>query len=385
MWPGRDRRSLQPDRPEPTVSRDLAIRALGALVHANLRYWTTVAPLVRGELAHWQRCVEAVPDLRLRRLAERKLREERFNTEAAATFATLTPPPTRPAAVRAIVAVQVAYDYLDLLTEQPWLDPLSEGRAHHRTLTEAFGAPAEHNAATGRTDANGYVEQLAHTARTAFAELPTNEAVREVARAAAARCAEAQLESHAAARNGMVALEAWAVRRFAGADRPWPEQLAGSSASVLCLHALIAAAGDPRTTRAEAECLDELYFAIGALTMLDSLGDRDEDLRSGESNYTGCFADGLQMAERLAALALEAIERTQGMRHRAHHVMTLAGVIAYYGSARADDGAAGAGAGPVVDYLRRELWGLVTPALALMKAWRLVKRGKGGPACATPI
>ena len=61
----------------------------------------------------------------------------------------------------------------------------------------------------------------------------------------------------------------------------------------MAVHALIAAAADPRTTAEEAELIDAAYFPpIGALTvLLDDLVDRDDDREAGQHNYLSYFAE----------------------------------------------------------------------------------------------
>jgi tetraprenyl-beta-curcumene synthase len=113
----------------------LEMRAGAALLSANARYWSTVHPRVRRQLRCWQGRARLIPAPTLRALALSKLEGERFNTEVAATLATLAPPHRRPRAIEAIVALQVMYDYLDGLSEQPAPDPLDSSR----NLFAAFG------------------------------------------------------------------------------------------------------------------------------------------------------------------------------------------------------------------------------------------------------
>src|SRR5215212_2244230 len=99
--------------PRQARGRGSSAAATVALVRANVRFWPSVLPDVRRELRRWDRRAEAIPDPVLRDQALAKLRHERFNTEVAATLATLVPPVRRHAAVEAIVALEVMYDYLD--------------------------------------------------------------------------------------------------------------------------------------------------------------------------------------------------------------------------------------------------------------------------------
>ncbi len=386
-------------------------RAGAALVLANVRYWTTVAPLVRAQLAGWERRAGAIPDAALRTTARRKLREERFNVELAATLATLARQVYRGPAVRAIVALQAMYDYLDLLTEQPLADPVRDGHRLFAALVDALTPerepgedyypqrthdpypphdprhvphpnprqdPRDPRAHRRHQDDGGYLRELVSAARDALAQLPASAAVAEMAQQSARRCAEAQVASHTA---GMAELRQWARREAAGTGLQWPEFLAGAAASVLAVHALVAAAADGRTTRCDAERLDAVYLSIGALTMLDSLVDREDDEVTGALGYAAHYESGELMARRLGAVARDAAAGTRTLPHGAHHVMTLVGVVAYYTSSRA---AGSAFALPVAASMRGELQPLMAPTLALMRTWRLAKRARPHHAMASP-
>ncbi|HWX86769.1 MAG TPA: DUF2600 family protein [Solirubrobacteraceae bacterium] len=344
-------------------------------MQANARYWTTVAPVVRARLGHWERHAGKTPDPLLRALALSKLRRERFNVEAAATLATLVKPRWRRTAVETIVALQVMYDYLDILTEQPLPDPILDGHCLLEALTEAV-TPSEapsgdycHNH-PGAPD-GGYLQELVVTVRDGLAGLPASAELTEVLAQAAARCAQAQCYVHATPRLGNAELESWATGQVLGSGLWWPELLAGASASVLALHALIAAAADEGMTHQEAERLDDAYVLIGALTMLDSLVDFEHDVPAGQLNYIELYESPELMATRLASVTREAARKARALPHAAHHIMTLVGVVAYYLSApKAND----AQAIQVARAVREELRPLMTPVLAVMRAWRIAKR-----------
>ncbi len=87
------RHSCHEPREQPAVFADrrLSARAGVALVLANARYWTTVAPEVRAQLARWRTRALEIEDPQLRTLALHTLQEEGFAAEVAATLATLTP------------------------------------------------------------------------------------------------------------------------------------------------------------------------------------------------------------------------------------------------------------------------------------------------------
>jgi tetraprenyl-beta-curcumene synthase len=356
------------------VDRLLLARASSALLLANARYWPAVAPRVRAQLRRWEGAARAIPDPFLRELALGKLADERFNVEVAATLATLAPRAHRGIVVEAIVALQVLYDYLDVLGEQPSADPLRDGERLLRTFTDAVavGATAPRKTVEKPLFDDGvYRDELARAVVVAIARLPKHNAIVPVAQAAAARCAEAQILNHAAPSLGTAPAEEWAIVKAHGTPFGWQELLAGASASVLSIHALIAAAADPDTTPEGANAIDAAYLSIGALTMLDSVVDYDDDLASGQQGYLQYYDDPNRLSERLAWIAREATARARALPHAAHHLMTLAGVGAYYLSS---PGARTDFARPITGRVHDELRPLITPILALMRAWRATKR-----------
>jgi tetraprenyl-beta-curcumene synthase len=364
-----------------------------ALLRANARFWATVFPTVRQELQRWEQRAHAIPDPVLRRQALGKLRDERFNTEVAATLATLVAPRRRRAAVTAIVALEVMYDYLDGLSEEPVAQPLADGGALYGAFADAL-APAgplgDHYRHHPCSDDGGYLAQLATTCRQALWSLPAAPVAAPAAAAVLRRCGEAQTRTHAVAQLGPGQLRAWASAQpeaFAlAADqlRPWPtaqpeaaalrwwEVASGATASVLAAHALIAAAADPATTPAEAERIAAAYLLTGALTtLLDSLVDGELDAATGAHAYVAYYRDEREAAERLAALARQAVSAASGLPRAPHHVMTVAGAVAFYLSAPA---AAGEREQRMTAAMAVELRPLLTPARAIFALWRAAKR-----------
>jgi tetraprenyl-beta-curcumene synthase len=346
------------------------------MVLANARYWTTVAPNVRAQLARWSARARQIEDPALRVLALRALREERFAAEVAATLATLTPRRHRAATVGAIVALEVMYDYLDVLTEQLTPDPLASGRLLFSAFTDALDYSAELNDDyyrhyPSKTD-GGYLRELAATVKGALACLPAAKALSPAMLQAAARCAEAEVRTHAAAFIGTPQVERWARYSEHRSGLEWREYLAGAASSVLAVHALIALAGNQTATLEQAAAIDEVYLAVGVIsTMLDSVVDYERDAANGTLAYINYYDDTSVLGERLVHAARQAAIRARDAPGSAHHLMTLAGVTAYYTSAPS---ATGEVAWPVTSRLRRELRPLITPTLAVMQVWRLAKR-----------
>jgi tetraprenyl-beta-curcumene synthase len=360
--------------------------SIRALAFANARYWPSVAPVVRRELTGWEAPAAGIADPALRALAVGKLREEHFNAEVAATLATLAPMAPRATAARAIVALELLFDYLDGRTELACAEPTrAEPIAEAERLFAAFigaleraeptGAEVEIAGATEPEDADGaYLLALSQVTRESLFALPAASAVADVARAAAARCAQAQTRLHAASTLGEEQLREWASAHGRASGLEWREYAGGCASSVLAVHALIAAAADPLTSGADALALDGAYLAIGGvITMLDSLVDHSADVARGEPGFIRLFQTREELGQSLRALTREALARARRAPHGEHHAMTLAGAVAYYTT---HPGAREAHAREVVAAVRGELSPTIRPTLAVMRGWRLAKQAR---------
>ena len=234
-----------------------------------------------------------------------KLQEEGFNAEVAATLATLAPRPhAHNGGPEAIVALEVMYDYLDGVTEQPAPDPLRSGRQLFTAFTDALDRRAgldedyyrQHPADPTADTCGSSLRTVSET----LACLPQAEALAATMQGAAAplrgsggadprRCARQHLDSRAMGQRSDERLGP----RLARVPR-------GRPSSVLAVHALIALAGDERTTAAHAAPIDEVYLALGALsTMLDSLVDHEQDAADGTLAYIDRYDDRSLLGERL--------------------------------------------------------------------------------------
>ncbi|HEU0250008.1 MAG TPA: DUF2600 family protein [Solirubrobacteraceae bacterium] len=313
------------------------------LARANARYWLGLAAFVHLQLARWRERAATLEDPRRLALALAKLEDERFNPQLAATLATQASRAHRRGVAEAIVAAQVAYDYRDALGE---------------CLLE---------------DEDEYTHELAEAMRRVHQRLPGWGAVADVARANAARWLEAQRRGHAAIDGEDGPLREWATHEASGTELGWPEWLAGAQASVLGGHALVALAADEGATSEQAEALDRAYLSIGALTMLDSVIDRDRVTSARELDYGRWYESDEQMGERLAAAVRDALDAATLAPGGAHHVMTLTGIVAFYAAApQAQESRARVIFAPV----RRELGAGLRPALAIMRAWRVAERAR---------
>jgi tetraprenyl-beta-curcumene synthase len=339
------------------------------------RYLTSILPNVTRELAHWRSGARRIPDPALRALVLQAI-AKRGNMEGAALFAVLAPRARRRETVRALVAFQTAYNYLDTLAEQPSADPSANGRRLHEALLVALdpaAAHADYYAYNPQCRDGGYLRELVNTCRTAFTALPSHGAVLATAWDAAARIVAFQSLNLTPDQGGHDALERWArLQTPAGSGLQW-WQAAAAGGSSLAVHALIATAASADVDAAQTTAIEDAYFPwICALhSLLDSLVDIDEDRRAGQRNLLSYHSSPEQAAFAMKMLARRASAEARDLPDASRHVVILTAMAAYYlssGQAAKPDAAATA------QNVAAAVGSLLAPALALFKARRLVAR-----------
>jgi hypothetical protein len=352
-----------------------------ALILANLRYWRTIAPLVNAQLSHWVSRAEAIPSQPLQKIALHNLREESFNAQATATLATLAPARYRQPAVQAIVSLQVTYDYLDSLVEQPHPDPIVNGRHLYQAFVDAIVPEREpsdrYYDQTRDSRDGGYLTDLVASVRVALVQLPSQAATKQVTIHAAERCSEAQVRAHATPVTGEEQLRTWATESGHQVGLQWREFLAGAVSSGLALHALTALSAVPLTTERHAQKLDSAYLPLCAITtLLDGLVDYKQDVDAmGHAGYIRYYESKRDLLLALKDLIQRAADEMSDLPYAAHHLTTLFGVVAFYLSsltATSHDLSY-----QTSDELRRDIGSLLVLPLAIMRAWRFSKRKKG--------
>ncbi len=315
--------------------RRLALQC--AFLRASLRYWLSVFPRVCRELARWRRRAAEIGDPTLRSLALEALGKP-GNIEGAAAFAAFVPRRRRAAAVRALTALQAAYNYADTLAEQPSEDPVANGRRLHEALLAALDPHAEQRdyyEHSPHRDAGGYMDEMIERCRAALATLPAYALLAPAARAAAERIVECQSLSLGERSRAHVELGRWAHEHApAGEELAWWETVAAGGSS-LGVYVLIALAADSATDSCDVAAIESAYFPwIGALhSLLDSLVDRAEDAEIGQLSLVGCYASPADAAARIGTIATHAARRARGLPGGEWHAALVAAMAGHYLSA----------------------------------------------------
>lgn len=275
----------------------------------------------------------------LRRLALLTQRVESGNYEGAAAYATLVPSAYRARVVRAVVAFQTTYDYVDTLSEQPNADPVANGRQLHLALLRALDPDSDHadyyEHAPGGGD-NGYIRHLVQACRDALGTLPSYAAVLQPALRAAGTIVAYQSLNHEQASDRPRELAQWgAAVAPPDSGLRWWEAAAGGASS-MTVFALIAAAAKPGLSAAETTATQEAYCPwISALhVLLDSLIDRAKDLEHGHHNLIEHYSSPTEAAHRLGWIAARAVHGAESLSDGARHAVIVAAMTSFYLSAQ---------------------------------------------------
>lgn len=318
------------------TSRDRAELATAFLSAAQC-YWLSVFPRVHHELDYWRRRASEIPDPELRYLALETHRSKWCNVEGAAAFATLAPPAHRHAAIRVLVTFQAAYDYADMLAEQPQDDPIANGLSLHQPLLVALDANATHPNYYAHNRLNndgGYLRALTDGCRRAFELLPAHAMVAPAGMRVAKRIASYQSLNHSGSR-AHEALARWAQGETpSGTGLRWWETSAACASSLTAL-ALLSAAADPALDPRDVLAIESAYHPwVGALhTLLDSLIDWNEDELSGQVSLLDCYDSIAELAETMGTLARRSREAIASLPQASRHAVLLAGMTGLYLSA----------------------------------------------------
>lgn len=309
----------------------------------------------------------------LRRLALITQTGERGNYEGAAAYAILVPRAYRARVIRAVVAFQTTYDFVDTLAEQPSHNPVANGRQLHLALLRALDPGSEHPdyyAHSMRGPDNGYIRALVQTCRTALLSLPSYTTVVQPVLHAASTIVAYQSLNHEESAGGPRALAQWgATVTPPDSGLRWWEAAAGGASS-MTVFALIAAAAKPGLSAAETAATQAAYAPwISALhVLLDSLVDRAKDLEHGHHNLINHYGSPAEAANRLRWIAARAVQGAESLSDGARHALIVAAMTSFYLSTPA------ASASSTAQPLLETMGALAKPTMAVLRTRRTAER-----------
>ncbi|HEX4466953.1 MAG TPA: DUF2600 family protein [Solirubrobacteraceae bacterium] len=330
--------------------------------------------MTRREVRRWRALVERIPDPNLRRLALDAQQAKSGNIEGSTAFAAFAPRRRRAAVVRAQVAFQSTYDYLDTLAEQPNVDPSRNARQLHQALVAAADARrpfSDYYSFNPQHDDAGYLRALVRTCRAGVAELPSYQVVAPLIYRLTDRIVAYQSFNLTEDQGGQAMLADWADRETPrGSDLSWWET-AASAGSSLGVFALMAAAARPALLADEALAIERAYWPwIGALhSLLDSLVDLEQDTVAGQRSLLDNYRSSGETASRLQSLAEQAFNSIRGLPHAHEHATVVIAMIGFYLDAYAFGSSDGR---LVADSLLETLGVVGKPASVVFRARRML-------------
>lgn len=343
---------------------------------AALVYWLHVFPAVARGIRAWRRRARAIPDANLRVTALTVLQTKRGNLEGAAAFAAFAPRRRRAAVIRAQVALQGIYDYVDALAEQANNDPIGNSRQLHQAVSRALEPTAPHADYYARQvsrDDGRYLAALVNACRAALASLPSQLLIAAAASRFAQRIISYQSFNMPVTLLRGDPLKAWAQQATpTQLELRWWET-AASAGSSLGIFVLLAVAADSSATPREIRAIEDAYFPwIGALhSLLDNLIDIQEDRRDGQRNFVAQYTSRREAATRLRMLTKESIRHIGIMPNSVPHKLVLAGMVASYLSAKE---AHLPGVRLATEHILSASGGIATVALVMLRMRRALDR-----------
>jgi tetraprenyl-beta-curcumene synthase len=314
--------------------KDGRVALAASFAGAAWRYWLGVFPRVCLERRRRRARALAIPDPLLRRVALES-QCKWGNVEGAAAFAVFVPRRHRGAAARAMMCLQEAYNYLDMLGEQPSSEPAANGRTLHQALLVALDPEASHveyYAHCPQRKDGGYLREIVESCRAALAVLPSYLAVAPAALRAAERIVEFQSCNTGERQGDLRALERWArAATPPGSDLRWWE-VAAAGGSSMCIYALIALAADPELDLWAPAAVADAYFPwVGALhSLLDNLVDATEDRATGQHSLIGVYPSPEEAASRMRWLAERSLRVAATLPGGRGHTLLLAAMASFY-------------------------------------------------------
>jgi tetraprenyl-beta-curcumene synthase len=185
----------------------------------------------------------------------------------------------------------------------------------------------------------GYLCDLVQRCRARFSTFPSADAVRAPLLLAVRRMGTFQSLNHDPCPSSRDLLVRWASLQtdLPCNDLRWWES-AAATASSLTAFALIAASSHTGLQAGVAWSIHQAYFPwIGALhVLLDSLLDREDDLAAEQHSLVDHYSSAQEAAQRIGAIASEAVHRSQALPDGTRHHMILAAMASFYLSAASD-------------------------------------------------
>jgi tetraprenyl-beta-curcumene synthase len=271
-----------------------------------------IFPLVKRELAIWEKYAQqyAGPELSSQALAS--IRDKKFHCLGGNIYS-LYPGVDAPALVRLITALQTISDYLDNLCDRAGIIDEAAFRQLHLAMTDALDPASQiqdyYQHYPFRKD-GGYLEKLVQTCQEEVARLPAYAIVKPYVLKLATLYSHLQIYKHLDPALREEKLRLWIEPQLLDYPQISVWEFAAATGSTLGIFSLCAAAAKPALQEREAQQIFTAYFPwiCGLHILQDYLIDQAEDVAGGDLNFTTYYHNEQEMTDRLIYWLHKALE-----------------------------------------------------------------------------
>jgi tetraprenyl-beta-curcumene synthase len=282
----------------------------------------------------WHRRAETIPDPFMRADALDSLASKRTHADGAALFWIL-PQRRNPSLLRLLVDYEIAWDFLDNVSERGAPAGEANGRRLYSALVDALDTDTEisdYYRLHPWKDDGGYLRALVSACRGGCMLLPGYARVRAILRRETTRALVLAVNHDLDPDKRDAMLSRWAEQEYpTQAEASWFELTSAASAS-LTVHAILALAVESGCGWADMERTYAAYFPwVSALgTMLDSYVDRAEDAAVGNHIYIDHYPDREIGLQRVGELIRRSSSEARRLHKGHRHVVIVACMVAMY-------------------------------------------------------
>jgi tetraprenyl-beta-curcumene synthase len=272
-----------------------------------------------------------ISDAQLREDALDLFARTRGNADGAALFSILARRRNH-RLLRLLVAYELMADFLDSVDERSVLEGASIGPRLHVAMVDGLDftrTACDYYCCRWRD--SGYLHALVGICREGIASLPAYSRVHSLA-IRVGTLAQVQSFNHEPnPRRREEALRRWAEREWPGENGLSWFELTGSASAWLGVHALLALASEPMASERDGiEIYDSYRWISLAGTMLDSLGDLEEDLARGVHSYIAHYPSQEIAARRIGEFLRRSTHGTRTLPNPHRHAVIVACMMAMY-------------------------------------------------------
>ncbi len=291
-------------------------------------------PGVDVQLEKWvERCsLAGEEELKIQALAS--IEKKKFHCQGGSVYS-LYPSALFEAAESFIVAFQTISDYLDNLCDRAGVTDETAFRELHRAMVDAVSpgeALHDYYCSYPYKNDGAYLKSLVEACRHAVMELPSSDKAHAVIVKYVQLYSDLQTYKHLELDKRETRLKKWAEAYRVEYPGVYWWEFSAAAGSTLGIFLLFAAACDPEFSEKDADRMDKAYFpwVCGLHILLDYLIDAEEDVQSGDLNFTAYYESEVQCKERMMLFIERSFKACTALPYSEFHHTVIRGLLAMY-------------------------------------------------------